>query len=250
MKAILTWHSIEDSGSVISTRRDALARQLDAIVEAKVEVVPLDQIQAASDDQHAIALTFDDGYSNFSSAAVQLLVERNMPATVFVCPGFVGRDNEWDAGTTAIPRLTLMSWIELETLPPALIAIGAHGYNHVSLAGHDSKTLNREITSCVGAISEFTSRTPHSFAFPYGDFDAAASAAVAQSFGLACTTRFAMVGATDSPLSLPRLDAYYFRDNDELRHFGTSRFTAHVKLREAGRTARASLRRSVRRRRG
>ncbi len=250
MRAILTWHSIDDSGSVISTGRDDLARQLDAIGKAKVEVVPLHEIARVNDAGHAIALTFDDGYSGFSSTVVPLLVERSLPATVFVCPGFVGRANEWDFGSTTIPRLTLMSWNELATLPPALVDIGAHGYNHVSVRGRDRNTLNSEITSCVGAITEFTSRTPRSFAFPYGDFDAAATEVVAESFGLACTTRFAVMSRTDSIFSLPRLDAYYFRDNDELSHFGTSRFAAHVKLRAAGRTARASIERTTRRQRG
>ena len=250
MKAILTWHSIDDSASVISTRREDLERELDGLADAGVEVVRLDEIVNVDASKHAVALTFDDGYSNFGSSVVPLLNERRLPATVFVCPGYVGRGNDWDAGSSIIPRLALMSWNELAALPLDLIDIGAHGYNHVSLSGHGRKALDREITSCVSEISEFTLRTPRSFAFPYGDADAAAHEVVAESFGIACTTRFDLIRRNDSPLSLPRLDAYYFRDNDELRHFGTRRFAANVKLRSAGRTARASLQRTSRRRSG
>ena len=164
MKAILTWHSIDDSGSVISTKRDDLARQLDSLARAKVEVVRLLEIPRLDDELNAVALTFDDGYSSFAEAVVPLLVERSLPATAFVCPGFVGRSNQWDARSATIPQLALMSWNEVATLPPSLVDIGAHGYNHVSLRRQDRQTLNREITSCVGEISEFTSRAPLSFA--------------------------------------------------------------------------------------
>ena len=247
MKAILTWHSIDDSGSVISTKRNDFERELDGLAASKVKVVRLDEILGVDSDQHAIALTFDDGYANFASNVVPTLIERGLPASVFVCPGYVGRSNEWDSGSSTIPRLTLMSWNELASLPPDLIDIGAHGYNHVSLSGQDRNALDREITSCVSEISEFTLRTPRSFAFPYGEADSAAHEVVAENFGIACTTRFDLVRKGDSPLSLPRLDAFYFRENDELRHFGTRRFAAHVKLRLAGRTARASLQRTSRR---
>lgn len=250
MKAVLTWHSIDDSGSVISTTRDDLARQLDALQAARVEVLPMEELVRQSDERHAVALTFDDGYSNFASAVVPMLVERRLPATVFVCPGFVGRSNDWDSGSSTIPPLTLMAWNELAALPPALVEIGAHGFNHVSMFGQDRQTLNREITACAASITEFTSRSARSFAFPYGDYDTTAVEAVSETFLLGCTTRFAIVTGNDSPFTLPRLDAYYFRDNGELRHFGTRRFARYVKLRAAGRTARSTFQLTSRRKRG
>jgi peptidoglycan/xylan/chitin deacetylase (PgdA/CDA1 family) len=44
----------------------------------------------------SVALTFDDGYSDNLYLAKPLLEEYEIPATVFVCTGFLGREFWWD----------------------------------------------------------------------------------------------------------------------------------------------------------
>ncbi|HEX2723361.1 MAG TPA: hypothetical protein VHM24_10605, partial [Gemmatimonadaceae bacterium] len=64
MKAILTYHSIDENGSVISVTRAQLGAQLDALLSAGVRIVPLSSLAAVPAATHAVALTFDDGFAN------------------------------------------------------------------------------------------------------------------------------------------------------------------------------------------
>jgi peptidoglycan/xylan/chitin deacetylase (PgdA/CDA1 family) len=246
VKAILTWHSVDDSGSVISATADQLSSQLDTLAASGVEVVRLDEIASVPSHRNAVALTFDDGYANFASDALPILTARQVPVTVFITPGYVGKTNEWDAGS-AIPTLELMNWDEVRALPESLVDIGGHGSTHVELKGLDTASLDREVADCATSITEEIMRAPRAFAFPYGAHDQTAMNAVARVFAFGCTTRFALLEESDLKYALPRLDMYYFRDPGELKHFGTSRFASYVAVRRAGRTIRGALNRNDRR---
>ncbi len=243
VKAILTWHSIDDSDSVISVSAAQLERQLDWLASGRVAVMRLSKLVTASDDKDAVSLTFDDGFENFFSVAAPMLVERALPATVFVVPENVGRTNTWDDGKggIAIPSLPLMSWDDIRAVKDAGIDIGGHGMTHVSLEGLSGESLGREISNCADIIESETGSRPMNFAYPYGNHDAASVAAVSQFFSYACTTRFGMVTSSSLPCELPRLDTYYFRDNRMLEEWGTARFMGYVGLRKAGRNLRAAL---------
>jgi peptidoglycan/xylan/chitin deacetylase (PgdA/CDA1 family) len=242
LKAILTWHSVDDSGSVISVSPSQLERHLDWLASGRVRVVPLCSLLSGADADDTVALTFDDGFANFSTVAAPLFLERGLPATVFIVPSRVGGTNAWDTndGVGGIPSLHLMSWDDIRAVEHDGFEIGGHGLTHASLAGQDASSLAMEVEECTSIIEASTGKRPSSFAYPYGKYDAATIAAVSKTYSAACTTRFDLVTDLDQPYELPRLDTYYFRDNQILEEWGTSRFTAYVKLRKAGRTVKSA----------
>jgi peptidoglycan/xylan/chitin deacetylase (PgdA/CDA1 family) len=65
--------------------------------------------------RRAVAITFDDGYSDNVRAAEPILARARVPATLFVATGYVetGRPYWWDAIDTAILGLPLPSRLEL-----------------------------------------------------------------------------------------------------------------------------------------
>jgi peptidoglycan/xylan/chitin deacetylase (PgdA/CDA1 family) len=243
VKAILTWHSVDDSASVSSVTAAQLARQLDWLASGKVRVLPLASIREDKSERDAIALTFDDGFENFLTAAAPLLKERELPATVFVIPSKVGGTNTWNAtpGVGNIPLMNLMSWDDIRSMDASGFEIGSHGLTHAALAPLDAARLAIEVGECASIFEHEIGKRPASFAYPYGVYDAATIAAVSKSFSIACTTRFDFVNAHDNPFELPRLDTYYFRDNQILEEWGTPRFKAYIKLRNVARRLKSAV---------
>ncbi|HEX2723409.1 MAG TPA: polysaccharide deacetylase family protein, partial [Gemmatimonadaceae bacterium] len=193
---------------------------------------------------HAVALTFDDGFANFASAAVPTLIKRHAPATVFVVPGYVGKSNDWEsaAARSSIPHQPLMSWSEIGAVRSQGFEIGGHGTTHVSLRNADRQTLEREIVGCAATLEERVGASPSSFAFPYGHHDADAVAVAATTYSLACTTRFDFLTGSEGPHELPRLDMYYFRQGKMLARWGSPEFVAYVTARKVLRNARIAVR--------
>ena len=75
-----------------------------------------------------VALTFDDAYRDFVTAAWPLLRRYGFTATMFVPTDHVGGRADWDRhlGEPA----DLMSWRELSALADQGLAIGAHSGSH------------------------------------------------------------------------------------------------------------------------
>lgn len=243
MRAILTWHSIDESGSVISTQRDSFERQLDALARPNVRVVPLSSLPSLDDSENAAALTFDDGFANFADVAVPLLKARAFPATVFVIPDRVGTANAWDKGKSSlgIPSLPLMTWDQVKAAKRDGFDIGGHGLTHRSLAALGRDELLGEVRGCVDAVEKFCGARPTCFAFPYGAHDAQSVDVVSQFFPLACTTEMGVMTGKSSVHALPRLDMFYFRDGNMLESWGSASFRAFVALRSAARTIRSHV---------
>lgn len=237
MKAILTYHSVDETGSVISVTPRQLEQHLDALASREVRIVPLSSLLLLPPSVDAAALTFDDGYANFAAVAAPLLVARTSPATVFVVPSHVGTENRWEAkdSRSAVPHLPLMGWAELAQIRSQGFEIGGHGLSHRSLCGLDSVQLESEVRDCAASIEERLGAGPVSFAFPYGDFDDAAIETVARTYSLACTTTFGLLSERDSRKALPRLDMYYFRWARMLSRWGSPEFKAYVTARKIGR---------------
>lgn len=237
MKAILTYHSVDNSGSVISVTPGQFERHLDTLLERKVDVVPLASLPYLPADDDAVAITFDDGFANFAMSAAPLLASRNLTATVFVVPSYVGTVNGWEATDSRIPvpRFPLMSWSDIRSVSASGFDIGGHGMTHRSLCGLTRALLLSEVEDCSAAIENNVGKPAVSFAFPYGDCDQAAIDAVAGTFAIACTTRFDLFQSGDSAHAMPRLEMFYFRGGRLLSHWGSPAFATYVGARKAGR---------------
>lgn len=243
MKAILTYHSVDETGSVISVTPAELERHLDFLLAAGASVVPLSELARAAESPDCIALTFDDGYTNFALSAAPILARRGLTATVFVVPSFVGSHNDWETidSRLAVPRLPLMTWEEIARVRSLGFDVGGHGLTHRSLRGADAKTVTEEVEGCFAAFEENSGDRPDAFAFPYGDCDSSAIEIVSRVFSIACTTRFDVVREDDSVHALPRLDMFYFRDGRMLKRWNTLAFQAYVGARRFGRSVRRGL---------
>jgi peptidoglycan/xylan/chitin deacetylase (PgdA/CDA1 family) len=205
--AIFTYHSLDESGSVISVRPDMFRRQMEALAASSVEVVPLTKIL---DRPGAVAITFDDGFGNLADHAVPVLKSLSLPATIFVVSGYCGKRNNWPTQPAGIPDLPLLSWAALRDLPPE-IALGAHTVTHPDLTVLNEAEMRREVLDSRSEIEQRTARSVESFAYPYGTVNAPAAALVGNQFKVGCGTRLNFSEPDADRAQLPRLDTYYLQ---------------------------------------
>ena len=241
MRTILTYHSIDPSGSVISVDPDTFRRQMRWLSQSGVAVLPLRDLPTATGN--AVALTFDDGFANFADVALPLLADLRLPATLFVVTARVGMTNDWElpAGRSRIPTLPLLDWGGVAVAAERRIEIGAHGRHHLRLAAASAGDLSDETIGAASDIEREIGTTPSAFAYPYGDWNPASAVKVSEVYRASCTTDFRLLSESDHAHNLPRLDMYYFREAGLLEAFGTPRFARYIVARSVGRSIRKSL---------
>jgi peptidoglycan/xylan/chitin deacetylase (PgdA/CDA1 family) len=241
VRAILTYHSIDDSGSPISIDRECFARHVRFMTSPRVRVVPLAQIENAHGD--ALAVTFDDGFLDFADQAWPLLREHGLPATLFVVSGQVGQRNDWGGKQAAgIPTLPLCDWDALGRMAAEGLELGAHSRLHPHLEELDDSDQSEEIEGCADDIERRTGHAPRSFCYPFGSFDERALARVRARYARACTTELDLLRGGEDAHLLPRLDAFYYRAPGRLEAWGTGAFRRHLWLRRLGRAVKGRLR--------
>ena len=241
MRAILTYHSIDASGSPISVDAPAFQRHVDFLASGKVKVVPLSSILTHS-GADVVALTFDDGLSNFASEAWPRLRERELPATLFVVTAQVGKDNAWQGRRDSrVPHSRLLSWDELGNLATEGLELGAHSRTHPHLEQLSDANLVDEIEGSADDLLRFAGTRPNSFCYPYGTLDERAVTRVAAVYRQACTTDLSILDGRQSAHRLPRLDAFYLRGRGRLESWGELRFRARIQILRAARNLRARL---------
>ena len=188
-----------------------------------------------------VLMTFDDGYRSVFELARPILLQHNIPATMFVCSepirdqrlfwfdavaSALGADavNEaralphegWRAvarahetPATAAPALAPMTDAQVRQLADEGFTIGVHTASHAPLAGASSDVQRRELQSCRAALEEWTGRSVSTLAYPFGapraDYDDE-SVAVAGSLGFAAgfNTRSGFARPDEPPLERSR----------------------------------------------
>lgn len=231
---ILTYHSLDTSGSVISVAPDRFRSQMEWLARSGIPVVPLERIR---ETPAGMALTFDDGFRNFYQNAFPVLAAHRFPATVFVVSGYCGGRNDWPTQprNTGVPVLELMRWSEVEEVARAGISIGCHTATHPRLTALAESEIESELADSRTAIEDRIGRRVESFAYPYGGTAPGVRAVVGRHFRLACSTRLAPVSPAADLLDLPRIDVYYFRKQFWFRALGRPHGSAYL-------TSRALLR--------
>ena len=243
MRAILTYHSIDESRSPISVSEGVFRRQVEWLAAGGVQVVTLDQLMRLPPDADAVALTFDDAFQNFGDIAAPMLADRGLPATLFVVSDAVGSTNRWPAGPDrGVPTMPLLGWDALARLSAQDVDLGSHTRTHVDLTRVTGARLEEEIVGGRERLREGTGVTPTAFAYPYGGVSDQAMDVVGRHFAWGCSTAMRSVSPDDRPATLPRIDMFYFREMGQLEAWGTRWFRYRLGLRAGARRVRQGLR--------
>ncbi len=242
MRAIITFHGIDASGSVLSLAPETLRGLIAGVRDAGHAIVPLREL-LASPAPNRVALTFDDGLASVAEQALPVLREAGVLATLFLSTGHVGGHNDWAGQPSWAPRLPMMSWAQLESLAAAGWEIQSHTVRHLDLRALDEAALDAELRCASDAIEERFGRRPDQLAFPYGHFDARVLAAARKHYAACFTTELAGLdgrSAAELAHGFPRLDAYYLQPAWLQRRFGGAAFRGYLSARAFARKLRAA----------
>ena len=250
MRAVLTYHSIDDSGSPISVSPSTFAGHVQWLASGRVPVLSLGDLMRDT-VADGVALTFDDGFANFATDAWPLLREHGLPATVFVVTQRVGKTNAWSGAAAAgIPTLPLMDWDTLDRVHAEGVELGGHTRNHRSLIGLGSADTIDEVAGCAHDLNNRYGQMPGTFAYPFGAAPDAARAIAKNLYTCSCTTEYRILAPGERPEAIPRVDMYYFRTPTALSGWGSPLFKAQIVGRRAVRAVGTTVRtiRDLRRR--
>jgi peptidoglycan/xylan/chitin deacetylase (PgdA/CDA1 family) len=237
MRAILTYHSIDPSGSVISLAPSVFERHVAWLAAGRVAVVSLTELLALRDERDAVAITFDDGFTNFRTEAWPRLRAHGLPVTLFAPTGHVGKTNDWaETPGGRMPSLPILGWPALSRLQEEGVTLGAHSRTHADLRSIDRAALEDEVAGSIEDLLRETGRRPEAFAYPYGYWNASAASVVRTACRCACTTALRLLRSRDDAHLLPRLDVFYLQGPGRLENFGSAGFREYIRVRSRVRT--------------
>ncbi len=160
--SILAYHSISDAPLDTAVTPEIFRAHLSRLKSSGYSFVSLNDVIAHLDGatlpRKAVALTFDDGYADFESAALPILDEFDAPATVFVVGDEMGARSA--LGNT-LPLLDADALARLNAHPR--IDIGYHSRTHANLGKLSGSALEGEVRA------PFPARY---FAYPGGNYSA------------------------------------------------------------------------------
>ena len=112
--------------------------------------------------ESAIVVTFDDGTADFAEVALPILVQHQVPATLYLATDFVeGGASSFPSGARAI------SWSALrDACSTGLVSIGSHTHSHRLLDRTLPSEAADELDRSIDLIGSNIGAAPLDFAYP------------------------------------------------------------------------------------
>ncbi|MBC8065440.1 MAG: polysaccharide deacetylase family protein [Chlorobia bacterium] len=156
-------------------------------------------------EEKTVCFTFDDGFVSTIDNGVPVLERHQVPMSVYVVSGFVGKASEWE-GELARP---LAGWDSLRKIQELGHEVGNHTVSHLRLGDLDGSEQRKQIRECHEAMLA-EGLHPVSFCYPYGSLNAESDQVLQSSdyqVGLALGKRLPQT--SDSQLAIPRIVIAY-----------------------------------------
>ena len=241
---IITYHSIDDSGSVVSIAPSVFRRQVKYLSDAGYTSLSLKGLISTLKNGNElpdkpVVLTFDDGFKNFYSQAFPVLSEYSFCATVFLVTDFCGKYNDWSGNPVELPRSELLSWSDIKALNDAGIEFGSHTKTHPDLTKLSRTEAEAEITQSKTAIEDTIGTEAVTFAYPFGRSNASVRNIAAANFEASCSVDLGKITPRSDLSSLERIDAYYLQNQRLFEMLPSATFDLYMSGRQILRSAKS-----------
>jgi peptidoglycan/xylan/chitin deacetylase (PgdA/CDA1 family) len=158
--------------------------------------------------KNPVLVTFDDGFADFHTTALPILIKHNVPATLYVTTGYVGGTSEWLDG--AEHHQPMLTWRQLAEVSRCGVELGAHTHTHPELDTLSYDEAKDEITRPKRILEDRLSLRVTSFAYPHGYHGPTVKRLVCEAgYTSACGVKHAMSANTDDCFSLARIIVGY-----------------------------------------
>lgn len=216
---VLLYHSVGglSNGTYPWDVSRELFREQMRVLSRSFEFVDLRTVIETNAPEKRIAVTFDDAFRNVYDAAVPILREFDIPATVFVCSEFVGDEN-FDLlrrrhGLEAGVGDVVMTAEQLRDLASDdLFTVGSHTATHPDLTAVEDDVLAEEIIGAKRTLEDRFEVAVDRFSYPYGEHDERSREIVETAYDVAVTSEPSLVQQSPDPRRVPRIDACLPRD--------------------------------------
>lgn len=202
---ILCFHWIGDEGSAgLENKLSWLKRHYD--------IKPLGDLLTMQDNgelrENEIAITFDDGFSDFHDVVLPLLIKYDVPVTLFVPSSMLELDadgaKEFASHRIGIDKPLLNRDQLVDVVRSGLVDLQSHSHTHCDCGAEPMCALVEELQKSRLAIEDITGRPVDMLAFPFGDIlntsetafkalkqaDYTAAMTIVPGFNHGCTNRF------------------------------------------------------------
>jgi peptidoglycan/xylan/chitin deacetylase (PgdA/CDA1 family) len=155
-----------------------------------------------------VIITFDDGFSDFYTAAFPILQEFRFPATLYVVTDDIDGTSKWIKPNRGEYR-KMLTWSQLAEIQKAGIECGAHSATHIHLDVAEPEIARQEITRSKDTLEQKLGCQIHSMAYPYGHYTKTVRQMVVEAgYSAACAVRNAISHVEDNLFSLARMTIY------------------------------------------
>ena len=246
---ILTYHSLDETGSVISTAPENFRRQMKFLSENGYRAVSLGELVEGlrsnkTPPPKSFALTFDDGFRSVYSEAFPVLAAYGFTATVFLVTDFCGGYNDWSGGGHEVPRRPLLSWREIKEMRLyGGIEFGSHTRTHPDLTALSAVQVENELAGSKALIEDRLGCEAALFAYPYGKLDPTVKKAVERIYRAAFSVKLGKIGTESDFFALERIDGYYLSNKKIFRSLSSGVFDFYLHLRQDLRDFKSLMRR-------
>ena len=164
---ILVYHAITDNMAGRFKKQMKILKKL-------TTPISMDYVGPFESKARYSIITFDDAFKSVLKNAVPELVKLNIPFTVFIPVGGLGRYPGWLKNTGDKDEFeTIASADELMSIPSDIVTFGSHTINHNNLKQLDSEKACVEIRDSRVELESLFQQEIKYFAFPNGAYNSA-----------------------------------------------------------------------------
>lgn len=155
--------------------------------------------------EKTVLLTFDDAFADFYTAALPILRQHALAATLYIPTRYVGASSRWLRAEGETDR-SMLTWAQLREIASSGVECAAHSHTHPQLDRIPARQVAEEVFRPKQVLEDRLQIPVGSFAYPFGYYNRFVRQAVEDAgYSSACAVNDLTSTARDDDLLLPRL---------------------------------------------